>query len=147
MTKGKKKLHLVKWPDVGKRRKFGGLGVKSLRKMNKALLSKWQWRFAIEKTALWRSIIAEKYGTEALNWFSKYPTVTYGRSLWKGIMKCSSIFRSHIRFKVNYGTGTRFWMDNWLTDEPLHSKYPNLFVVSREKNLTVAEVYGVLEDH
>ncbi|KAL6327433.1 hypothetical protein AAG906_019746 [Vitis piasezkii] len=50
----------VVWDSVEERfrkRKKGGLGVRNLALMNKALLGKWNWRFAIESEALWKQVI------------------------------------------------------------------------------------------
>ena len=47
-----KKPHLVKWSTVCSDRKMGGLGIKSLAILNKALLCKWIWRFANERESL-----------------------------------------------------------------------------------------------
>ena len=46
------KPHLVRWPIVCEDKTKGGLGVKSLGLLNKALLGKWSWRFTNEKKAL-----------------------------------------------------------------------------------------------
>ncbi|XP_026399408.1 uncharacterized protein LOC113295273 [Papaver somniferum] len=144
-NKGKKKMKLVKWPAFCRRRKFGGLGVKKIKTMNKALLTKWLWRFSTEDNVLWKDIIDEKYGVEQLGWFSKIPKITYERSLWKGIMNCSAIFKNHIKFKVNSSRNTSFWKDRWLLDIPLCLKFPHMFAISRSKDLTVAEVFNVNE--
>ena len=40
------------------------LGVKSLSILNKALLCKWSWRFAMEREAFWNKVIRGKYGEE-----------------------------------------------------------------------------------
>ena len=58
------KTHLVWWDTVCLYKKKKGLGVKSLTILNKALLSKWSWRYAIEKEALWKRVISGKYGEE-----------------------------------------------------------------------------------
>ena len=47
-----KKPHLVKWSTVCSDRKMGGLGIKSLAILNKAMLCKWIWRFANERDSL-----------------------------------------------------------------------------------------------
>lgn len=39
------------------------------KKKNWALLAKWKWRFGNEKEALWRKIIAIKYGRTNGFWF------------------------------------------------------------------------------
>ena len=41
---GKKKYHLVQWENVCKPLSKGGLGIRSVEKVNKALLGKWLWR-------------------------------------------------------------------------------------------------------
>ena len=41
-------------------KKKGGLRVKCLSILNKALLSKWNWRFANEREALWNQVIRGK---------------------------------------------------------------------------------------
>ncbi|RVW54301.1 Transposon TX1 uncharacterized 149 kDa protein [Vitis vinifera] len=47
-----RKPHLVRWEVVCLSKKKGGLGVKNLSILNKALLAKWNWRFANEREAL-----------------------------------------------------------------------------------------------
>ena len=43
------KTYLVQWDTVFLDKRKGGLGVKRLSTVNKALLSKWNWHFSIEK--------------------------------------------------------------------------------------------------
>ncbi|RVX07973.1 putative ribonuclease H protein [Vitis vinifera] len=52
-----RKPHLVRWELVCLSKKNGGLGVKCLSILNKALLAKWDWRFANEREALWNQVI------------------------------------------------------------------------------------------
>ena len=47
-----KKPHLVKWAIVCFDKKEGGLGIRGFYNLNKALLSKWLWRFANERDSL-----------------------------------------------------------------------------------------------
>ena len=61
---GNSKLHLVGWDKVCAPSKNGGLGVRKLTTFNKALLGKWLWRFGVEKTRLWRRVLALKFGEE-----------------------------------------------------------------------------------
>ena len=58
------KPHLVRWPIVCDDKSKGGLRVKSLGLLNKALLGKWSGRFANEKKALWNQVIRRKYREE-----------------------------------------------------------------------------------
>ncbi|RVW40194.1 Transposon TX1 uncharacterized 149 kDa protein [Vitis vinifera] len=57
-----RKPHLVRWKVVCLSKKKGGLGIKCLSNLNKALLSKWNWRFANEREALWNQVIRGNVG-------------------------------------------------------------------------------------
>ena len=57
-----KKPHLVRWEIVCMDKRSGGLGVMNLFWFNKALLSKWRWRFATKRGAFWNEVIRGKYG-------------------------------------------------------------------------------------
>ncbi|RVW76360.1 putative ribonuclease H protein [Vitis vinifera] len=65
------KPHLVRWNLVCLEKRKGGLGVRNLSLMNNALLCKWNWRFANERDALWRSVISLKYGVEEGGWCTR----------------------------------------------------------------------------
>lgn len=58
----KRKVHLVRWQELIKPKKQGGLGVRSLSEMNVCLLLKWWWRYGVEDKALWRAVICSQYG-------------------------------------------------------------------------------------
>ena len=66
-------------------KKKGGLGVKCLSTLNKALLCKWNWRFINERGALWNQVIRGKYEEERGGWCSWEVREAYGIGLWKGI--------------------------------------------------------------
>ncbi|RVX06605.1 LINE-1 reverse transcriptase-like [Vitis vinifera] len=49
----------------------GGLGIRKIDLLNKALLGKWVWRYAYEKENLWKRVIRVKYGQEGCGWRTK----------------------------------------------------------------------------
>ena len=57
-----RKSHLVNWDTVCLDKSKGGLGVRRLSILNRALLCKWNWRFANERDTLWRRVISRKFG-------------------------------------------------------------------------------------
>ncbi|RVW52909.1 hypothetical protein CK203_110630 [Vitis vinifera] len=67
----KRSLILFGWSLVCLEKSNWGLGVKCLSILNKALLCKWNWRFAIEREAFWNQVIRRKYGEEQGGWCSK----------------------------------------------------------------------------
>ena len=82
-----KKISLVRWATVCSEKSNGGIGLKSLSKLNKALLSKWSWRFANDQKALWRKAICCKFGESIGGWHTRDLRGGYGTSLWKEIRK------------------------------------------------------------
>ncbi|RVW56232.1 hypothetical protein CK203_092243 [Vitis vinifera] len=81
------KIHLVKWEVVCTDKNKGGLGLRKIVMLNKALLGKWIWRYACEKDNLWKQVITTKYGQEDLGWRSKKANGEVGVGVWKEILK------------------------------------------------------------
>ena len=104
----KQKPHLVRWPIVCVDKRKGGLGVKSLRTFNKALLSKWAWHFANERKALWNQVIRRKYGEERGGWRSCEAREAYGVGLWKAISKMGHLVSPFFGFEVGDGKNVNF---------------------------------------
>ena len=66
------KPHLVNWATMCLDKKNGGLGVRGLFKLNKALLSKWNWRLASMGRCRGGWCLGEKIGN-------------FGTGVWKEI--------------------------------------------------------------
>ncbi|KAJ9689584.1 hypothetical protein PVL29_014988 [Vitis rotundifolia] len=81
------KSHLVKWEVVCSKKNKGGLGLRKLALLNKALLGKWIWRYAYDKDNIWKQVITSKYGQESLGWRSKKANGAVGVGIWKEILK------------------------------------------------------------
>ena len=100
--------HLVRWNLVCLERKKGGLGVRNLVLMNKALLSKWNWCFAIESEALWKQVIGHKYGVEEGGWCTWVVSGRHGVGLWKAIGKEWLGMYSSLAYRVGSGRRVGF---------------------------------------
>ena len=103
-----RKLHLVKWKVICLSKYKAGLGIRGLLNLKRALLGKWNWRFAIEVNTLWKDIIRLKYSAEEGVWFSQDPGRTYGAGLWKEIRKEVAQMRANSDFLVGDGIRVRF---------------------------------------
>ena len=86
-----KRPHLVKWAVVCSHKKKGGLGIRNLSILNRALLCEWSWRFAVEKESFWKLIISRKFGEEGGGWSSCEVREGYGVGFWKEIRKEGSL--------------------------------------------------------
>ena len=64
----------------------GGLGIRSLSSLNKAIFGKWNWRFAYEGELFWKQVIEEKYGEKGGSNFYEVRD-GYVVRLWKAIKK------------------------------------------------------------
>ena len=82
-----KKPHLVNWDVICSNKGQGGLGLRSLTSLNKALLGKWIWRFSSEEDCIWKSLIYSKFGKDDLSWWVNTPRGPLGVGLWKEILK------------------------------------------------------------
>ena len=136
-----RRLHTVRWETVCTNRDNGGLRVRRPSNLNRALLGKWIWRFAIESEAPWRAFINLKYEIEASAWFLKGVRGSYGVSMWKEIFKEAPQLKVNSSFKVGKGDRVRFWEDSWCSEVPLRDLFPRLYSLARSKEAKVMEVW------
>ena len=58
---GKQHVHLLNREIVTSTKDNGGLGIRSMRRMNLALMAKLGWRLCWEKDSLWSHFVGSKY--------------------------------------------------------------------------------------
>ncbi|RVW30293.1 Transposon TX1 uncharacterized 149 kDa protein [Vitis vinifera] len=98
-----KRPHLVKWAVVCTHKKMGGLGIRNLSILNRALLCKWSWRFAVERDSYWKLIISTKYGVERGGWSTCGAREGHGVGLWKEISKEGLLLLNNASFSAGDG--------------------------------------------
>ncbi|RVX19375.1 putative ribonuclease H protein [Vitis vinifera] len=106
----------------------------------------WNWRFANERDALWRSVISLKYGVEEGGWCTQDVMGRNGVGLWKAIRKKWGLFDGRVVFHLGNGQRVKFWKDKWCGDGPLCECFPSLFSMSMSKNAWVSEVWNPVGD-
>ena len=119
-------IHLVKWEVVCTDKDKGGLGLRKLAMLNKALLGKWIWRYACDKVNLWKQVIKVKYRQEGLGWRPKKANGVAGVGVWKEIWKESKWCWDNMIFQVGKGNTIRFWTDVWCSEQ----RCPTVFLTS-----------------
>ena len=131
----KKKYHLVKWETICKSKKYGGLGIKDLRKMNISLLCKWWWKLEKEE-GLWQEIVKFKYlKNQSIH---KVGHKLNESPMWSDVLKIKHIYLQGRSVSIGNGMMTKFWLDPWVYKEPLSVIAPILFELCDNKNIPVA---------
>ncbi|CAL5434764.1 unnamed protein product [Camellia sinensis] len=97
----KRKVHLVRWDEVTKSTKQGGLGVRRIRDMNVCLLMKWWWRYANEEQALWKQVLVCKYKAEGGNWRPDIHSGGRVSKIWGDILVAANQNVSLLQFYIN----------------------------------------------
>ena len=120
-----RKVHLINWEVVCTQKEKGGLGIRKIDLLNKALLGKWIWRFSFEKDNLWKKVILVKYGQEGFGWRTNEARGTFGVGVWKEILKEANWCWDNIEFKVGKGTRVKFWIDHWCGNAALSKISPS----------------------
>nr|GFB08218.1 RNA-directed DNA polymerase, eukaryota [Tanacetum cinerariifolium] len=107
-----RKITWIAWEKVLASKKNGGLGV---------------------------SIIKAIYGSSFETHSVKYS------STWFSILRKVQVlsgkgfdFVSHVKKRVGNGQNTKFWLDTWILDSPLSIKFPRLFALDSDKQVSVA---------
>ncbi|KAE8688105.1 hypothetical protein F3Y22_tig00111000pilonHSYRG00058 [Hibiscus syriacus] len=143
----KKRLPRVNWGRLCNPRKRGGTGIIYLKVKNKALLVKWGWRFAVERGALWRSVICHKYDSGDLSWLVSKGGIKNASITWRGIV--SNLYGDgtskwmsgeSFRWIVGDGKTTLFREDVRFGEMTLRSRYPRLYKLVSRKYMSVWEM-------
>ena len=104
--------------------------------MNISFLCKWWWKLENEK-CLWQQIIQQKYLSHDLT------SIVKGKNddspIWKDLLKVRPVYLKGRKIKTGRGDRTLFWLDPWLTQQPLCTLYPVLFDLCDMKKCTVLD--------
>ncbi|RVW15156.1 putative ribonuclease H protein [Vitis vinifera] len=136
-----RKAHLIKWEAICEDKSKGGLGLRKLVLLNKALLGKWIWRFAYDKDDLWKQVITAKYGQEGHGWRAKRAYGAIGVGVWKEIWKETDWCWDNMGFIVGKGSKINFWTDVWCKGTRLSQNFPYLYAMASHRNATVEEMW------
>ncbi|KAK1276479.1 hypothetical protein QJS04_geneDACA020812 [Acorus gramineus] len=137
--RGAIKPHLVQWTHITQPKASGGLGVLDLEFMNKALLAKWLWRWALHPNSLWVRLFKERYGTGASLFPPASPAMSF---LCKGWFKLAGDFSLALRWKLGSGQRVPFWEACWCSNRPLRVLFPRLYCLAENRLCKVVECWS-----
>ncbi|PWA75817.1 RNA-directed DNA polymerase, eukaryota, Nucleotide-binding alpha-beta plait domain protein [Artemisia annua] len=141
------KIHWVAWDKVARSKALGGLGLNRLLDCNYSMMFKWIWRYKVEENVLWKRVI-EALHVSNRRW-DMIPWNKQSSGPWSKIVKTAyatqvqgTRFINMIRGTIGNGLDIRFWLDTWISDEPLKDLFPSLFRLERNKWCKVADRLG-----
>jgi hypothetical protein len=132
---GDKGMHLVGWNKITQPRKYGGLGVRSARLQNTALLGKLIWEILQCPNKLWVNLFKDKYLKGHLPFTV---SVVGGSVIWNSVVKAMRMLEDGFIFKIGDGNSS-FWYDSWIVNEKLSSLVP--FVAIQDTQLRIKDVW------
>ena len=112
----------------------GGLGIRSIISMNKALLPKQGWRvYHVDNK--WSSIWKHKYlyCAPSISNFLSYPIISSSSTIWGVIQGSKHILNKGCKWKFGDGRKVRFWEDEWLLYHPLVEYFDDISPLERCK--------------
>jgi len=117
-TEHNKKIHWTKKENLFKSKLEGGMGFKSLRDFNLAMLAKQVWRFQVNPNALVSKCFRAKYypnsGILQAN-IGSNPSYA-----WRSIYNAIWIIQKGSCWRIGNGQSVRIWEDNWI---PSHHNF------------------------
>ena len=103
-----KKIHWVGWQKVTKSKEEGSLGLQFAKGRNTALLAKLNWRFNVEKEALWARVLRKKYCSQRMINSANADKLQCSQ-IWKAIKKRRGIFNEGSMWTIGRDSNLRFW--------------------------------------
>ena len=129
----------VSWKDICYPKEEGGLGMRSLKELNKIYGLKLIWRLMAE-TSLWVRWVQCYLIRQGSFWSIKESTSS-GSWVWRKLLKLRGLAKEFLKKEVRNGECTSFWYDRW-------SRFNTLKDVLGERgplDLGVPDYYSVAE--
>ncbi|KAJ4761696.1 RNA-directed DNA polymerase (reverse transcriptase)-related family protein [Rhynchospora pubera] len=114
---GKQKMHLVAWEKIVKPKDQGGLGLRDVTVISRAMMLKLLWKLASKEhtNKPWISLLTAKYMSRRNLWLSPAPSDC--TKLWRGILQVRDVLKPLIKWQVGKGDKCRVlaepWHDYW----------------------------------
>ncbi|XP_026419779.1 uncharacterized protein LOC113315735 [Papaver somniferum] len=130
-----KKCITLKWDKVCTSTEEGGLGIRKLEDLNKALLMKFLWKM-LHSNDEWAKFFLAKYTDRNGNWISFYK-----RSfVWPGIRWVIQEFNELTRWSVGDDNKISLWHDRWIYEEPISYLFPNHNFINQNSHQLVSSL-------
>lgn len=141
-TTEKRKQHLVAWDRVCKPKAEGGLGIRSSKAMNIALLAKIGWRILHDNTSLWACVLKTKYKVGDVHDMTWTAPRSNWSSTWRSVgIGLRSVVLPGVSWVIGDGRSVKFWRDKWITGTSL-SDCVSVALLESSKDLCVRDLWA-----
>lgn len=106
---------------------MGGLGIRSLHRMNVALLACQGWNLLTDSSSLWVSLCKAKYLCHTTYWESASPRVASWA--WRGILQLRPFLCFHVCRQIRDGESTVIWRHPWIIGMPNFKPSPRALIL------------------
>ena len=131
---------LVAWSTITRPKSLGGLGIRHLKHMNLALLTKWVGRIMGQSEDLVIALLRDCYGA-TVGW-TDWSTPRRGDSAFiSGLRPLFSSMQHLFRPRLGDGAKFRFWEDDWAGIGRLQDLYPRLHALAIDLDVSVKSVF------
>ncbi|KAM6556999.1 hypothetical protein CsatB_004018 [Cannabis sativa] len=109
---GERKLHWKSWKALCNAKSIGGLGFRSLKPFNQAMLAKQAWRIQTNQSPLLTNLFKAKYFSR-----TTFLNSSLGHSpsyIWQSLHWGKSLLKEGLCKRIENGSTTRILHDNWI---------------------------------
>ena len=126
-SKKERSIHWQSWSNMCKRKSYGGMGFRSIRDFNLALLGNQGWRLLKYPDKLVSKVYKARYFPHG-----SFLNATIGNNpsyIWRSVLESQAIIKQGIGCRVGNGNSINILEDPWLpveTDAHVHTRNPAL---------------------
>jgi hypothetical protein len=132
-------LTLKAWDSICKPKELGGLGLRRMREVNLALISKLGWNLLNKSDLMWVSQLHCKY-LSSTSFLSPLPHSS-SSWLWKGILKSTHFLIKGACNRIHSLSSLPIWSSTWIPSTPSFIPSPSPWLTHPLPNLLVSDLF------
>lgn len=111
------RLHLHSWKNICRPKELGGLGIRRIQDVNRALLTKLNWLLCTAPNKIWVQLIRSRYlrGRRNLDFQHTHQSSSW---IWGGITHCGDILARGACYQVSRNSRCNLRLESWIPSMP-----------------------------
>jgi hypothetical protein len=127
------------WDSICKPKELGGLGLRRMREVNLALISKLGWNLLNKMDLMWVSQLHCKYLSSCSFLFPS--SLSSSSWLWKGILKSIPFISKGACNRIHSFSSLPIWSSTWIPSIPSFTPSPSPWLTHHFPNLLVSDLF------